>query len=37
MNKILKIAVVILILFFFLGCKKEATCDAVQGDWELVN
>jgi hypothetical protein len=37
MKKLYKIAVVLLVLVCFLGCKKEATCDAVQGDWGLVN
>jgi hypothetical protein len=37
MKNLYKIAAVLLIMFVFLGCKKEATCDAVQGDWELVN
>jgi len=37
MKNLYKIAVVVLIMFVFLGCKKEATCVAVQGDWELVN
>jgi hypothetical protein len=36
MYRLFKILIVLLVLFFFLGCKKEATCDAVQGDWELV-
>ncbi len=37
MNKWYKILVVVIVLFFFLGCKKDAPCNAVQGDWELVN
>jgi len=39
MNKWYKILVVVIVLFFFLGCKKDTTipCNAVQGDWELVN
>lgn len=39
MNKLYRITLVVLVLFFFffLGCTKEAsTCDAVQGNWELV-
>jgi len=32
-----KILLVIVVMFFFLGCKKDANCNAVQGDWELVN
>jgi len=37
MNKLYRITVVVLVMFFFLGCKKKSTpCDAVQGDWELV-
>lgn len=37
MNKMYRITFVILLMFFFLGCKKKSTsCDAVQGDWELV-
>lgn len=32
-----KIIVVFVVLFFFAGCKKEAVCNDVQGDWELVN
>jgi|MesohylFT_1024984.scaffolds.fasta_scaffold03244_3 PBP1b-binding outer membrane lipoprotein LpoB len=38
MNKMYRIiTLVILVLFFFSGCKKKAnSCDAVQGDWELV-
>lgn len=36
MIKLLKISLVVLILFFFIGCKKETPCVEVQGDWELV-
>ena len=25
------------IIIFFSGCKKDPVCDAVLGDWELVN
>lgn len=33
----LKIIVCLLVLFFFLGCKKRNTCtDVIQGDFELV-
>jgi hypothetical protein len=32
-----KIIVVVIVLFFFEGCKKDAVCEGVQGDWELVN
>jgi hypothetical protein len=37
MKKIFRILVVIIVLFFFAGCNKEAVCETVQGDWELVN
>lgn len=37
MKKLLKVLVVVMVLFLFAGCKKDAVCDAVQGDWELVN
>jgi hypothetical protein len=37
MKKLIKVLVVIVVLFFFAGCKKDAVCNAVQGDWELVN
>lgn len=33
----LKIVLLLLVLVFFLGCKKENSCkDVVQGDFELV-
>ncbi|MFC5285148.1 hypothetical protein [Pedobacter alpinus] len=36
-NRSLKIVACLMVLFFFLGCKKESTCkNVVQGDWELV-
>jgi len=37
MKAILKILALVVVLFFFAGCKKEAPCTAIQGDWELVN
>lgn len=37
MKVLFKILVVVIVLFFFIGCKKDAACTAVQGDWELVN
>ena len=40
MNKWYKIVVDVIVLFiFFWSCKKDTTtpCNAVQGDWELVN
>lgn len=37
MNNRLKIMLSLLVLFLFLGCKKENSCkDVVQGDFELV-
>lgn len=36
-NRGLKITVILLVLFFYLGCKKKNSCeDVVQGDFELV-
>jgi hypothetical protein len=32
-----KILFLVIVLFFFAGCRKSAVCVAVQGDWELVN
>jgi uncharacterized lipoprotein YajG len=32
-----KILALVIVLFFFAGCKKQTPCVAVQGDWELVN
>jgi hypothetical protein len=37
MKAAFKIIVVVIVLFFFAGCKKDAVCEGVQGDWELVN
>jgi hypothetical protein len=37
MKIVFKILVVVVVLSFFAGCKKDAACEAVQGDWELVN
>jgi hypothetical protein len=36
MNKLYKVTIFILALFLFMSCSKEDICDAVQGDWELV-
>lgn len=36
MKKLFKIFLVVIVLFFFAGCKKDAVCETVQGDWELV-
>jgi hypothetical protein len=37
-NRIFKISVGLIILFLYLGCKKESSCkDVIQGDFELVN
>jgi hypothetical protein len=37
MFRLFKILIVLLVLFFFLGCKKDSNCEgSVQGDWELV-
>ena len=36
-KEIFKILALVVVLFFFAGCKKEAPCTAIQGDWELVN
>jgi hypothetical protein len=32
-----RIIVIVIVLFFFAGCSKDAVCNTVQGDWELVN
>ncbi len=37
MKALFRILVVLIILFFFSSCSKDAVCEAVQGDWELVN
>lgn len=37
MKIFLKILVFAAVLFFFAGCKKDPPCNAVQGDWQLVN
>jgi hypothetical protein len=37
MKAIFKILALVVLLFFFEGCKNEAPCTAIQGDWELVN
>jgi len=31
------LVIMVMVMFFFLGCNKEADCNAVQGDWELVD
>ena len=31
------LVVMVMVIFFFLGCNKGANCIAVQGDWELVD
>ena len=37
MKVLFRIIVIVIVLFFFAGCSKDAVCEAVQGDWELVN
>ena len=37
MKVLFKILVVVMVLFFFASCNKDAVCETVQGDWELVN
>jgi hypothetical protein len=37
-NRVFKIFVGLIIIFLYLGCKKESSCkDVIQGDFELVN
>lgn len=36
-NRSLKLALVLVVLFFYLGCKKKHSCeDVIQDDFELV-
>lgn len=37
MKTLIRIIIVLMVFVFFAGCQKEVACDAVQGDWELVN